>query len=97
MSKGARKTKKKGGVNTRKTMLNMGRIDSFEWNLKNILEGMENSENRGAVFGSIRNKAINLGIEESGDYVLEIEQDGVIAEEMSKDILDLLDRFSRRR
>jgi len=95
--KGGRKAKNKGGDNTRKTMLNMGRLESFEWNLKKMLDDLPNPENKGAILGSIRNKALNLGIEEAKDYIITKHEEEAFDENKANELLSLLDRYTRRR
>ncbi len=97
LKKGVKGPRKKNGNSIRKVMLNMARLDSFEWNLKKVLEGLPNPENKGAIFGSIRNKSINIGIEEAREYILSKQEEEAIDEDTSNELLALLDRFSKRR
>ncbi|MFQ5815991.1 MAG: hypothetical protein ACE5G7_05790 [Candidatus Hydrothermarchaeaceae archaeon] len=97
MRKNVKRAKKKNGDSRRKTMLNMGRIESFEWNLGNLLNDLPNPQNRGAIFASIRNKSTNIGIEEAKEYILNKEKEGEIDENTSNELVALLDRFSKRR
>ncbi|MEE8168371.1 MAG: hypothetical protein V3T58_05820 [Candidatus Hydrothermarchaeales archaeon] len=97
MRKGVKRTKKKKVHSSRKSMLNMGRIDNFEWSLKNLLADLPNPGDKGTIFASIRNKSTNIGIDDAKEYVLSKEKEGMIDENMSNGLLTLLDKFSTRR
>ncbi len=94
IKKGPRRAKRKTGTSSRKIMLNMGRLETFEWNLKKLLDDLPNPENKGAIFGGIRNKAINLGIEEAREYILSMQKEDAFDEDKAKELLTFLDKFS---
>ncbi len=75
----------------------MGRLETFEWNLKKLLDDLSNPENKGAIFGGIRNKAINLGIDDAKEYILSMQKEDAFDEDKTNELLTFLDKFSKRR
>jgi len=101
MSRRRRFTKKKGAVTNegggrrpRESKLNMGRLNSFEYRLKKILEDVEAGS---TMFGNIRTKSANQGIKDAEQYVETLTDDGDIEKEKAGEILELLNRFSKMR
>lgn len=89
------KTQNEGGGQGPKTRkLNMGKLDSFEYHLKNMLNGVEG---KGTIFGNICSKSVNLGITEAKNYVEVLAQDGNIEQDKAAQIVELLNRYSRLR
>lgn len=72
----------------------MGKLSSFEYNLKNALNGVEGN---GVIFGNVCSKATNLGIEDARKYVEKLAEEGNIGEDKAAEIVDLLNRYSRLR
>jgi hypothetical protein len=87
-----RQTNNTGGPRKRK--LNMRKLSSFEFYLKQALEEVEAG---GTIFGNIYSKATNLGIDEAKTYVETLVDDGNIGEEKAGEIIELLNRFSKFR
>jgi hypothetical protein len=83
-----------GGGRPKERKLNMGRLSSFEYSLKKILEGVEAG---GAIFGNICSKSTNLGIAEAKQYVEVLADDGDIEKDKAGEIFELLNRFSTMR
>ena len=83
-----------GGSTPSKRKLNMRKADSFEYNLKKILEEVEAG---GTIFGNICSKATNLSIAEAKKYVEVLADDGDIERDKSDEIFELLNRFSTLR
>lgn len=97
IKKGNKRPKKKARYTPKKRMLDMGRIDSFRWNLSNLLAGLPNPQDKGAIFANICTKSTNIGIDETEKYILNEKEREVIDDTMSERLLKLLDKFSRRR
>ena len=83
-----------GGSTPPERKLNMRKADSFEFRLKNLLDGIEGS---GTIFGNICSKATNLSIAEAKKYVEVLADDGDIERDKSDEIFELLNRFSTLR
>jgi ribosomal protein L19E len=81
---------------TKKRMLNMGRVDSFRYELKKLLEGMPKEE-QSSTFGTIYSKASTQSIDSAKEFVEERVEEGKIDEDLSREVLDLLSRYSRMR
>jgi hypothetical protein len=79
---------------SRKRMLNMGKISSFKFRLRGILEEVEGSE---PIFANVNSKSINVGIEETKKYLEDVVKLGDIKSEKADEIIELLDRFSKYR
>ncbi|MFQ6137138.1 MAG: hypothetical protein ACE5PM_08170 [Candidatus Hydrothermarchaeales archaeon] len=89
--------RKKNGDSSRKNMLDMGRIESFRWNLKNLLDDLPDPQDKGAIFANICTKSTNIGIKEAKEYILHKKEDGAIDENTSNELLRLLDKFGIKR
>ncbi len=86
--------KNEGGSGPRTRKLNMGKLSSFEYNLKKILEDVETG---GAIFGNIYSKSTNLGITEAKEYVEVLADDGNIERDKASELIELLNRFGTLR
>ena len=84
----------RGGSGPKKQKLNLGKVSTFEFQLKKALEGVE----AGAIiFGNVCSKATNIGIAETIEYLEGIEEAGNLSEDKAEELIDLLKRFSRYR
>jgi len=79
-------------------MLNLNRITSFRYGIREIMVNHEVSESiASSVVASVIAKASRMSIDTARDYVLDQEKAGSYPKEVSDEILDLLDRYSRHR
>lgn len=95
--KKVKKRSQKKLKNPKKAMLNMRQVDSFRYELKNILAGMKDLESQGSVYGSIYSKASNIGIEEAEEFITRKNEEGVFDQELTGKLLDLISRYTRYR
>lgn len=80
------------------SMLNLHRVGSFRYDLKEILSQYEVSETiMGSVIASIVVKGSRVSIESAKAYVRDQEKTGAYPSEASEEICSLLDRWSRYR
>lgn len=86
--------KNEGGSGPRTRKLNMGKLSSFEYQLKKILEDVGTG---GAIFGNIYSKSTNLGITEAIKYVEALAEDGNIEKDKAGELIELLNNFSKFR
>jgi hypothetical protein len=89
-----RKAAKTNQNGPRKRKLNMRKLSSFEYYLKLALEDVEAG---GTIFGNIYSKSTNLGIDEARKYVDILVEDGNIDEDKAREVIDLLNKFSKFR
>ena len=83
-----------GGSGPKKRKLNLGKVSSFEFQLKRALEGVE----AGAIiFGNVCSKSTNIGIAETIEYLEGLEEAGNLTTDKAGELIDLLKRFSRYR
>ena len=86
--------KNEGGSGPRTRKLNMGKLSSFEYQLKKILEDVETG---GAIFGNVYSKSTNLGIAEAKEYVEALADEGNIEKDKASEIIGLLNKFGTLR
>ena len=72
----------------------MSKNTEFRYLLKELLNSLPENM-RGAVFGAIYSKASKKDIKDARDYILKIKNDGLIDENLSKKIIDLLYDYSK--
>lgn len=72
----------------------MGKLSSFEYQLKMALEDVEAG---GTIFSNIYSKSSNIGIAEAIEYIETIVTDGNIEEDKASELIELLNRFSKFR
>jgi hypothetical protein len=85
------------GNTKRRRMLNMHGINSFNYELRNLLTKIPEESDRGPVFASIYSKASNIGIEEAEGFVNAKAEEGVIPKNLSIRLVELLYKYSRYR
>ncbi len=84
--------------NQRTSMLNVRRLSSFRYDLREILDQFEVSETiAGSILASIVAKGSRVSIESAKTYVREQEKAGSYPSEASEEICSLLDRWSTYR
>ncbi len=76
--------------------LDMNRIKDFKWELNQLLKDLPDSV-RGSIKGSVYAKASKHGLEETKEYIIEKEKEGVISEELGRKIVRLLYKYYRYR
>lgn len=86
--------KNEGGGGPKKRKLNMGKLSTFEYQLKKVLEDVEAGS---AIFGNVCSKSTNLGIAEAKKYAEALADDGNIERDKASEIIELLNRFSTLR
>ncbi|MEL9998901.1 MAG: hypothetical protein QXG55_03260 [Thermoplasmata archaeon] len=74
--------------------LDMSKNTEFRYLLKELLNSLPENM-RGAVFGAIYSKASKKDIKDARDYILKIKNDGLIDENLSKKLIDLLYDYSK--
>jgi hypothetical protein len=84
---------------TQKTaMLDLRRVTTFRYDLREIMSHYEVSESVAtAVVASVIAKGSRVSIESARTFVLEQEKQGAYSSEVSNEICNLLDRWSRYR
>ncbi len=83
-----------GGSTPPERKLNMRKADGFEYSLKKILEEVEAG---GTIFGNICSKSVNIGINETINYVEVLVEDSNIEKSKATEIVALLNRYSTLR
>ena len=84
--------------NERTPMLNLHRVTTFTYDLKEILSHYKISETVAPSFiASVTAKASRISIDSSIQYVREQEKAGAVPKEASDEICSLLERWSRLR
>jgi hypothetical protein len=83
-----------GGSTPPERKLNMRKADGFEFRLKNLLDGIEGS---GTIFGNICSKSVNIGINETINYVEVLVEDSNIEKSKATEIVVLLNKYSTLR
>lgn len=84
--------------NQRTSMLNLHRLTTFRYDLREIMSHYEVSETvAGSVIASVVVKGSRVSIESAKAYVREQEKTGAYPVEVSDEICNLLDRWSRSR
>ena len=82
----------------RTVMLNLGRITSFRYDIREIMRHYEIEDSAASsVVASVIAKGSRISINSAMDYVREQEKAGTYPREVSEEICDLLDRFSKLR
>ncbi|MEM1725308.1 MAG: hypothetical protein QXW71_06040 [Thermoplasmata archaeon] len=74
--------------------LDMSKNTEFRYLLKELLNSLPENM-RGAVFGAIYSKASKKDIKDARDYILKIKNAGLIDENLSKKLIDLLYDYSK--
>ena len=82
----------------KEAMLNLRYIISFKYHLKQILEDSKIDEDfSNAFIANLITKGSRVSLMEAKDYVRSCVKEGVLGEETSKEILQLLDRNRKYR
>ena len=81
-----------------KQMLNLGKLDYFKYDLKEIMERSGMDEDKVTSFtATMTARARQRSIMEAKDYILEVEKRGDITRETSDRLCRLLDRYTKYR
>ena len=84
--------------NQRTSMLNLRRVTTFRYELREILSEYEVSESVAtSVLASVIAKGSRVSIESARDFVRDQEKNGSYSVEVSDEICNLLDRWARFR
>jgi len=84
--------------NPRTAMLNLQKLGDFKYYARNILSKSDMDETETPTFmANIIAKASRVSIKEAKDYVREVEKRGICSKEVSEEVCDLLDRFTKYR
>jgi len=82
----------------RTPMLNVRAATSFRFGLREIMSNYKVEEGvASSVIASVIAKGSRISINSARDYVLEQEKTGLYPREVTDEILDLLDRYTRHR
>ncbi|MBN1390392.1 MAG: hypothetical protein JXA22_07110 [Candidatus Thermoplasmatota archaeon] len=82
----------------RKPMLNLGKLDYFNWDLNEIMDASDMDEEKVNTFkANMTAKARQRSIKEAKDFVREVEERGDFSRETGDRLCRLLDRYSRIR
>jgi hypothetical protein len=82
----------------RTPMLNLNRVTTFRYDIREIMSHYEIDEAvASTVIASVIAKASRISIASAMSYVREQEEAGSVKKEVSEEICDLLDRWSRYR
>ncbi|MGA1820745.1 MAG: hypothetical protein ACMUHU_07045 [Thermoplasmatota archaeon] len=82
----------------RKPMLNLGKLDYFNWDLNEIMEASDMDNEKINTFkANMTAKARQRSIKEAKDYVREVEGRGDFSRDTADRLCRLLDRYSRMR
>ena len=93
---GFRQNEQKKGK--RKPMLNLGKLDYFNWDLNEIMAGSDMEAEKINTFkANMTAKARQRSIKEAKDFVREIEERGDFSKDTADRLCRLLDRYSRMR
>ncbi len=82
-----------GKIQKRSRKLNMRKNEEFRYLLEKSLKDLPESV-KGSVFGAVYAKASKNGILDARDYILLKKNEGIIDEDTSKKIIDLLYSYS---
>lgn len=95
---GAKHPEREYQENTRTTMLNLRRLGSFRYDIRDILAHTDIDEAlASAVVANIIAKASRVSVAEAKDYVREVQAQGGLHKDVADDICSLLDRYSKYR
>jgi hypothetical protein len=84
--------------NKKKPMLNLCRLDYFNWDLNEIMERSDMEQEKINTFkANMTAKARQRSIKEAKEYVREVEERGDFSKETADMLCRLLDRYSRMR
>lgn len=79
-------------------MLNLGKLDYFNWDLNEIMDASDMDEEKVNTFkANMTAKARQRSIKEAKDFVREVEERGDFSRETGDRLCRLLDRYSRIR
>jgi len=82
----------------RTTMLNLSRLTVFRYDMREIMAHYKLEESVAAsLMASVIAKASRISINTARDYVIDQEKAGAYPREVTDEICDLLDRFSKLR
>ena len=88
------KPKTKTDTTKRTLMLNTGKLDSFKFNLKNMLADVDGG---GAIYANILSKFTNIGFDASKEYLDTGLENKNLSTEKHGEIIDLLKKSSKYR
>ncbi|MFW3146430.1 MAG: hypothetical protein ACMUIE_06430 [Thermoplasmatota archaeon] len=81
-----------------KAMLNLGKLDYFNYDLKEIMDSSDMDDNKRPSFmATLTARARQRSIKEAKDYISEVEERGDISRDLSDRLRRLLDRYSKYR
>ena len=83
--------------NKRRLMLDMGRQRYFRFDLDDILEEFQLSENKSTVAATLLNKMSSHSMDEAFDYVGRLKEDGRLDEAKAERLKNLLRKYSKWR
>lgn len=84
--------------NQRTSMLNLHRVGTFRYDLREIMSHYEVSDEvAGSVIASVVVKGSRVSIDSAKEYVRDTQRTGAYSIEVSDEICRLLDRWSRPR
>jgi hypothetical protein len=75
-------------------MLDMGKVSSFKFRLRKILEDVEGND---PIFANVNSKSVNLGITDAKLYIEDVVKQGNLKKDKADEIIELLDRFTKYR
>jgi hypothetical protein len=79
-------------------MLNLSRLSGFKYDIREIFCECHLDESlRPSLLANVIAKASRISTLEAKEYVRQIESEGTFSDEVSDDICDLLDRYSKFR
>ena len=81
-----------------KAMLNLGKLDYFNYDLKEMINSSDMDENqRQSFMATLTARARQRSIKEAKDYIIEVEERGDISRDLADRVRRLLDRYSKYR
>jgi hypothetical protein len=79
-------------------MLNLSRLGGFKYDIREIFSACHLDENlRASFLANIIAKASRISTLDAKQYIRQKESEGMLSKEVSEDICDLLDRYSKFR
>ncbi len=74
--------------------LDMSKNDEFRYLLGELVKDLDESL-RGSIYGSIYSKFAKIDLNSAKEFIIKKKNEGIISEELSKKLIDLLYKYSK--
>ena len=74
--------------------LDMSRNDEFRYMLGELVKDLDESV-RGAIYGGIYSKFAKIDLNSAKEFIIRKKSEGILSEELSKKLIDLLYRYGK--